>query len=632
MSIRTQALISLAVALLLCFPAQSQIGAINDADRVVLPASVPGQAQTASDEGLAGSDVPMQRIVLVLSPRPGVAKQRDRFIQDLNDPNSPRYHQWLTPEEYGARFGISDADLGTIINWLKKYGFTIDEVGKGRGWINFSGNVAQVESAFQTQIRQYRLNGQAHHANAAPVSIPRAIAGVVLGPLTLHDFPKKPLHLAAQLVDPNFNSGGHHYLAPADFSTIYNVNPVYAAGTDGTGQTVAIVGRTDINLSDVQTFRSNFGLPANDPAFTHNGTPPGNLGGNEETEADLDVQWSGAVAKNATINFVISASTFSTDGVDLSAQYIVNNNLAPVMSTSFGLCELLMGSSENAFYNNLWAQAAAQGITSFVSSGDSGAAGCDPGNSTSGSIRAVSGLSSTPYNVAVGGTQFMDTSNPSLYWASSNDPVTKGSALSYIPEQAWNESGSVPGGSGLWATGGGASTIYSKPPWQIAPGVPADNKRDVPDVSLTSASHDGYLIYQGGSLFAVGGTSAASPAFAGLLALVNQRTGAQQGNANTIFYPLANNQYNTCAPIVFHDTTVLNNTVPGVTGFNAGPGYDQATGLGSVDATALVNNWVAGANFYICASPGAVSVAQGAAGTSTITTSASGGFNSAITL
>src|SRR5262249_48503922 len=237
---------------------------------------------------------------------------------------------------------------------------------------------------------------------------------------------------------------------------------------------------------------------------------------NEDGEADLDVEWSGAVAKNATVKFVISKSTSTTDGVDLSAQYIVNNNLAAVMSTSFGQCESSMGSTENSFYNNLWSQAASQGITSFVSSGDSGASGCDGGSSTSGTGRAVSGLSSTPYNVAVGGTQFADTASPSTYWNSTN-AAGDVSAKSYIPGVAWNGGGTASGGSALWSTGAGVSTVYAKPSWQVSPGVPADGKRDVPDVSFTAASHDGYLVETQGSLQAIGGTSASSPSWAGLM-------------------------------------------------------------------------------------------------------------------
>jgi subtilase family serine protease len=184
----------------------------------------------------------------------------------------------------------------------------------------------------------------------------------------------------------------------------------------------------------------------------------------------------------------------------------------------------------------LWQQAAAQGITVFVSSGDSGAAGCDSASSSRASHGlAVNGLCSTPYSVCVGGTKFNDV-NPSLYWSPKNASGTQSSALSYMPEVAWNESGP---GAGLWSSGGGASGIYGKPSWQSGTGIPADSRRDVPDVSFAAAAHDGYLIYQDGGVYVVGGTSAATPAFAGVMALIVQSNSARQGNANTFFYPLA---------------------------------------------------------------------------------------------
>ncbi|MBZ5631388.1 MAG: S53 family peptidase, partial [Acidobacteriia bacterium] len=539
----------------------------------------------------------MERMILMLSLRPGAAADLDYLIKQQHDPYSALYHQWLSPDQFGAAFGMSDADLNTIVWWLQQHGFTIDEVARGRRWINFTGSVGQVESAFHAEIHRYVVNGELHHANATPPAIPRALADLIVGFASLHDFHKKPFHGPVTAVAPDWTTGSSHYLGPGDFAIIYNSLDLYSRtpAIDGTGQTVAVVARSNINHSDPTAFRSFFKLPAKSPNYILNGTDPGLVGGSlggEVTEADLDVQWSGAIAYNATVDMVISKSTLSTDGVDLSAQYIANNNLAPIMTTSFGLCERDLGSG-NTFYANLWAQAASQGITPFVSSGDSGAAACDSGSSTTGTVRAVNGLCSPPNSVCVGGSQFMDTSNPSLYWSSTNSGATNSSAHSYIPEQAWNESGSVTSGSNLWSTGGGASTVYSKPIWQVAPGVPNDAARDVPDVSLSAAGHDGYLIYQAGGLYAVGGTSAASPSFASLLALViQQQGGTRQGNANTVFYPMGENQYaGSGAPLVFHDITVANNTVPGVTGYNAGTGFDLATGLGSVNVNNLVLNW-----------------------------------------
>jgi len=614
---------------------------VDDNDTVVIYGNVHPLANPQNDRGPAPANQKLERMILLLKPRVGAKDSIDSLLAQLHDPSSPQYHQWLTPAQFGARFGIADDDLAEVTAWLTRSGFSIDETAAGRGWINFSGTVGQVERALKTQIHKFEVDGKMHTANAKDPQIPRALADVVGGVVTLHDFGRHPMNHGFKPVPmPEYTSGTSHYLAPADFAKIYNVNPLYTAGVNGSGQTIGIVGRTDIALADVQYFRSFFGLPANDPVFVHNGTDPGDLGGGEEGEADLDVEWSGAVAQNATIKFVISKSTTTTDGVDLSAQYIVNNNVAKIMSTSFGQCESSMGTTENNFYNNLWSQAATQGITSFVSSGDSGAAGCNGGSDTTGSGAAVSGLASTPYNVGVGGTQFNDTANPSAYWSSTNNSTNQSSALGYIPEMAWNESGNVTGGSGLWASSGGQSTVYAKPSWQVCVGVPATNARFVPDVALTAAGHDGYLVVQGhtstaSGLGAVGGTSAASPSFAGLMALVNQKTAASWGNANTKFYALANAQYASGGTVIFHDITSGNNSVPGVTGFSCGTGYDAVTGVGTVDANSMVNNWSGTSptpDFSISASPASVSVAQGANGTSTITTTVSGGFNSAISL
>jgi pro-kumamolisin-like protein len=607
---------------------------INDADRVTLRGNTHPLARAEFDRGSAPAALPMNNMILLLSVRPDAKTQLDQLLAEQQDPKSPNFRKWLTPAEFGLKFGPTNQDIADATAWLQRFGFRIDEVGQGRMWINFSGTVQQVERAFQTNIRQYEVEGKLHHANAADPTIPRAFTGLVVGVVSMHDFVKHPNSTVNQL-PPDFTAGnGANFLAPADFATIYNVNPLYGAAPaiDGTGQTIAIVGRTNINIADVEFFRSFFGLPAKDPIITLNGPDPGDLGGAEETEADLDVEWSGAVARNATINFVVSQTTATTDGVDLSAQFIVNNNVANVMSTSFGACEAALGATENNFWSTLWAQAAAQGITSFVSSGDSGAAGCDPATATTGTGLGVNGLSSTPFNISVGGTEFNEGTG--TFWSATNDPITQASVLSYIPEVAWNESGNVIGGTGLFATGGGASIVYAKPAFQAGPGVPADSARDIPDVALSSASHDGYLIIQGHSatatgLVAVGGTSAASPSFAGIMALVVQKTGAAQGNANSAFYSMGQNQA-AGATAVYHDTTSGDNSVPGVTGFTAGAGYDQATGWGSVDAASLVNFWNNNADFALAATPASQSVVSGGSTSFTATVTALGSYSGTV--
>ncbi len=582
------------------------------------------------DAGAVAPGFPLEHMLLTLLPDAAQQDALNQLLDAQHNPESPYYHQWLTPEQYGERFGISDADAAQVVRWLQDHGMEVEEVTAARRSIVFSGSALQVESAFHTRIHTYQIGNEIHHANATDPEIPAALAQVVGGVVSLHDFHSEPMHNVVRQTSPDFSSGGSHYLAPADFATIYDLAPLYQQAINGSGQSVAIVARSNIKITDVRQFRTFFGLPANDPQIIVNGADPGIWNSNEETEADLDVEWSGAVAKNATIKFVVSKSTNSSDGVDLSAQYIVNHNLAPVMSTSFGLCEAYLGSSGNGFLNSLWQQAAAEGITVFVSSGDNGAAGCDSASaSTATHGRGVNGLCSTPYSVCVGGTEFNDTSNPSLYWSTFNASGTQASALSYIPEAVWNESGP---GAGLWSSGGGASSVYAKPSWQTGTGVPADGRRDVPDVSLSSAGHDGYLIYQEGGLYVVGGTSAASPSFAGVMALVVQHAAARQGNANTAFYSLASKQRAGGAS-VFHDITQGNNSVPGQAGFNATVGYDQATGLGSIDGSVLVNHWSDASvvpAFQATPSASALSVTAGSNNHITLNVTVSGGFDAAV--
>jgi subtilase family serine protease len=606
-SVRRIALL-LPLALLLAAGPAFAIFPVDDGDRVVLPGNVPRQLTAARDLGPSDPALPMESMTLLLAPSPRVRTSLDALLAAQHDPASALYHRWITPQEFGRRFGASDEALATVVDWLQGHGFAVDGIAVGRQWVNFSGIASQAEEAFRTPIHDFAAERAVRHANVAEPSIPRALAPFVAGVLSLHDFPRR--HAAPgerrrlDRIEPAINfQGGDHGIGPADFAVQYDVDPLYASGIDGAGVSIAVIGRTDIKLSDVRAFRSFFGLPANDPAFIHNGPDPGDLGSGglpdgdlEESEADLDVEWTGAVAPRASIEFVISKSAAS-DGVDLSAQYAVDHNIAAVLSSSFGACERDLESG-NAFYEALWRQAAAEGITVFTPSGDSGPAECDDAGASSATAVSVSGLCSTPWNVCVGGTLF-DDSDSARYWSASEDPSTRRSLQSRVPEIVWNESGTTAGGSGLLATGGGRSVIYPKPSWQQAPGVPNDGRRDVPDVSLNAASHDGYVVFQdydpaSGTVFVVNGTSASTAAWAGLMALVVQSQGGRrQGNANPVLYRMGNAQYSGGSARVFYDVVSGDNSVPGETGFSASPGYDLSTGLGTVDASALVHAWTA---------------------------------------
>ena len=562
---------------------------IDETHLVTLAGNVPLRARTGFDEGGIDANTRLDRMLLVLQSSAAQQAALDALVEAQQDPGSPQYQQWLTPAQFAAQFGVGGPELALVTAWLAAHGFTVEEISAGRRLIVFSGTAAQVSSAFHAELHQYLANGVEHIANSSDPQIPATLAGVVGGVVTLSDFRRTPQIASRKsfATQPEYSAGSTHNVFPADFATIYDFNPLYSAGTTGSGAAVAIAGRSNINLSDVETFRSIAGLAANTPLVIVDGTNPGLVTG-DQGESTLDVEWSGAVAPAAAINLVTAASTSTTDGVDLASAYIVNHATAPVVSVSYGTCEQEMGAAELAFYNSLWEQAASQGMSVFVASGDAGAAGCQSGNSTTGTSAAVNGLCSSPYATCVGGTQFNEGANPAQYWSAANS-AAYGSALGYIPEAVWNES-ALDGGTGLWASGGGASAVYAQPAWQqnVSGTAAAGGMRAVPDVSLSSANHDGYFMVENDTFWVVSGTSVATQSFAGIMALVTAReNGKGQGSANPRLYALS-----AAVPDPFHPTPSGNNTVPGVEGFSAdGAIYNLATGLGSVDGALLVDGW-----------------------------------------
>jgi subtilase family serine protease len=706
---------------------------IDDSKLVVLKGNTNPRANAQNDRGPAPASEPMERMMMVLKRSPAQQAALDTFLAQQAEPGSPNFRKGLTATEFGQRFGLSDDDLSQVTTWLQSHGFQIDNVAKGRNVIAFSGDAGQVEEAFHTSIHSYMVNGFQHWSNSSDPSIPAALAPAVYGPLPINNFNRRRMsqyagtfrrnangrmqRVSPQLTYPSPNNpcdtGNTCYaLAPQDFATIYNVNGAYSAGFTGQGVTIAIVGDSNINLTDVSQFRSLFGLPANTPKVTLNGANPGIIpcaDNGDECEAIIDVEWSGAVAKNATINYVLSPTTNASNGIDASSQYAVDHQVGSIVSSSYGLCEADLGSTENAFYNSIWSQAASENITAVVSTGDSGSAGCDqdetnnPAEQPATGGLAVNGLGSTPFNVAVGGTDFtVQLANPAQFWNSTNTS-SGGSAKGYIPETTWNDSCTNATLStyftGFSATpetncntaafaqiiapvggSGGASIIYSKPSFQTGTGVPSDGRRDVPDLSLFAG--DGYA----GSFYAVceldlddancsdstsnpvfagfGGTSVSTQVFAGIMALVDQKAGAQ-GNFNTVLYPLAAKQNpsscntsNSPTNCVFYDVTAGTNAQPclfnvspncnrtnsadtiGIlTGFSAGTGYDQATGLGSVNVANLVAAVSAGSvtpptgDFSVGPSSGSASVASpGGSTTYAVTVTGTNGFAGAVSI
>ncbi|HKV77972.1 MAG TPA: protease pro-enzyme activation domain-containing protein [Candidatus Sulfotelmatobacter sp.] len=621
--------------------------ALDGSRLTVLKGNTHPLARREFDLGTAPASLPMERMLLVLKRSNEQETALRKLLDDQQDKNSPYYHKWMTPEQFGAQFGPTDADMQMITSWLQSHGFQVGST-KGRTVLEFSGSASQVQEAFHTSIHKYVVNGEQHWANASDPSIPAALVPAVKGVLTLHNFIKKPaLHFSgepvgAKLVQvpgkvrpqvtfpPQSGQPAINALAPQDYAVIYNIKPLYNVDNVGNGSSIAVIGRSNLfnGGQDVFNFYSNIGTGNgfNTPGFTIvvNGADPGDLGGGEEAEATLDSTWSGALAPGANVSLVVSATTDTTDGVDLSEAYIVENNLAGIMTESFSACELFATDTQLAGASALAEQAAAQGITYFVSSGDDGAEACDDPNVPPATHPiAVNYLASTAFNVAVGGTTFNENGNPSKYWLST--PPISETAISYIPENAWNESSAT---NGLWATSGGASAgnVQSgfgstpgvpKPYWQSGvAGIPNDNVRDLPDVSLTAAGHDPYLLCFEGScqpdaqnnlfVYFISGTSASAPSFAGIMALIDQGAGSRQGLANYLLYRLAATQSaypaqcngsNTAAPpsgsCIFNDVTIGNNVVPGEVGTNyqTGAGYDQATGLGSVNVANLQAAW-----------------------------------------
>lgn len=587
---------------------------IVESQRVTLAGHVHPLAKAKYDQGAVDESVATGRMMMLLSRTEVQQAALDKLADEQQTPGSANYHRWLTPEEFGAQFGASDADVQKVTAWLASQGFTVEKVAASKTLIEFSGTAAQVKNAFQTEIHSYALPKGTYTANNSDPQIPAALAPVVRGFVSLNNFPRRSFAKVHGTAVRNTNgairpqwtstSGGFFAIGPGDFATIYNSMPLLYSNVDGTGRTIGVVGQSNISLTDVANFRSLFGLSASTPTVVVSGTDPGlQLSAGDEGESVMDVEWAGATAPGATIKLVIAKTTSTTSGVDLAAQYLVNNNLADILSESYGACEAELLTSGNSFYKNLWQQAAAQGITVVVATGDNGSAACEDPTSASASETnyggvGVSGIASTPYNVAVGGTDFNDASSTGSYWSSTNytDSTTGQkhiSALGYIPETTWNDScahsatstsltscagvtstdSSTYGTLQLWAGSGGPSNCatstvsgsninctagYSKPSWQTGTGVPNDGVRDIPDVSLFAAtgesgSNSFYVACQADakgdcvagssgtvSFLGVSGTSASTPNFAAIIALAGQQLGNQRlGNVNPLLYQTA---------------------------------------------------------------------------------------------
>jgi subtilase family serine protease len=604
---------------------------IDDSDRVTLPGSHPPMAKTENDAGQLPSGTILHGISVVLSRSAAQESDLQALITAQQTPGSPLYHKWLSTEEFAARFGAADSDISVIKQWLEHQGLSFLGVARSKNRIFVSGTTEQVKAAFGVDIRYYTVNGEKHYAPSSDITVPAAVASLVQSVANLSTFRPRPhvkLSKPRRAVQANFTSSqsGDHFLTPKDVSTIYNLNSAYNAGYTGSNQAIAVVGQSAIVLSDIEHFQTAAGFSKKDPILVlvpNSGTSTVVSG--DEAESDLDLEYSSTIGKDATIYFIYVGNNSNYSLWD-SIEYAVDNKVAPIISNSYGICETALSSSDYASLNAVLAQAAAQGQTVVTASGDSGSTDCygvTGLTATQQKALAVDFPASSQYVTGMGGTEFSAdnvASSNTTYWTSTSGSDIVGSALSYIPEQVWNDGSST---NGLASGGGGASSLTARPSWQTGvSGIPSGSYRLVPDISLDSSSDNaGYLYCSSDSgsngvsgsctngfrdsnntyLTVAGGTSFASPIFAGMLAIINQKLNSDgQGVVNPILYTLASDS-NTFSS-AFHDITTGSNkctagsnycSSAGASQYAAGTGYDQASGLGSVDFYNLLMAWPA---------------------------------------
>ncbi len=591
--------------------------AISNSRSVAIRDSVAPKVRVATDLGPAPAETKLVGMSLRFTPSAAQQAALEQLLVEQQNPASPEYHQWLTPLQYGAQFGLSSADLAKVTAWLASEGFTVTGVANGGNFVTFDGTVAQAQSAFSTSIHSLTLNGESHFANVTDVSVPSALGGVVSAITGLNDFRLKP-RVRTSIVKPQFTSSvtGNHFLAPGDLYKIYDMQPLLTGGITGAGigtasgqcksvpsgtacGDIAVVGQVQILPTDVAAFRSAAGLSATLPTLfpvgggalaanncnpaTTTSCPSPNL--DDLDESSIDVEWSGAMAPGATVLYVNGPDVFND-----SMTQAINKDLAPIITVSYGACEAGWGSSFLNSMTQIFLQANVQGQTILSAAGDDGATDCETSTETSATEGlAVDYPASSPYVTGLGGTQFNEgtATGATQYWLGSDATFAAGSAVpaatysatGTIPEAAWDDASAGYFGGG----GGGISAFFSKPAWQVETGaagmatlVPADGARDVPDIALSASdAHDPYLYCVqgscavgfratvGGNLTVAGGTSLDSQIFGGMLALVEQKTGSRIGNANPTLYALGNNTayYNPTGSSVFHDVTTGNNAM-----------------------------------------------------------------------
>jgi subtilase family serine protease len=593
-----------------------------------LPDHVPDWANPANALGLLPQDQWLNEITIVLARDPAF----DKFLADQQDAASPYYHQWLTPTEVGDRFGTADDQIEALTEWLKSENLVVDWVAKGKSLIGIRGTAGDVGRAFQTDFEYYEVEGSRKFSATSAPMLPAQFAPIVKairGLSTVEDRPFAKAKGARSLSPAGTFFGDDHYLTPADFNTIYDVPSTLT----GKGVTIGIVAGSRTDFTDFANFRkltkstfanpkevvpTKFGGPDPGPACTSESQNCPFING--QVEATLDVFRAASVAPAAKVLLVVS------DDLSADAEYLVDTEPVPaqVMNISFGACESLVTRSAVDFWDSLFSQAQAEGISVFVASGDAGASGCDAYFSTPPAhprANSPNYICSSSHATCLGGTEFNDAEDPGKYWRSSNKSNLE-SALSYIPEGAWNEPLDFLDNIQAASSGGGVSKVIPTPSWQKGTGVPSARAgRYTPDLSFSASGHDGYF----GCIAALGydcsvdpdgdiefadfyGTSAAAPSMAGITALLDQKLRAKQGNLNPALYSMA-----ASTPSAFHDVTVstsgvkkcslhtpsmCNNSIPGPdslsggqAGFKVGTGYDEVTGLGSLNVNKFIGSF-----------------------------------------
>jgi len=457
-------------------PVRSLItGTTDENNLVTLRGNTRSEANPQNDAGRVADETVMDHMLLQLQRAPEREQALVTMIDQLHDKKSANFHHWLTPEQFGQNYGLGQADIQVIKGWLESHGFAVNVIYPNRMLMDFSGTAGQVRAAFHTEIHQLSVNGEKHIANMSDPKIPAALASAVKGVVSLNDFrPRKMMKRVVKPAKADFtisdscgfltglrdSTSACEALMPADLATIYNLNPLFTGGISGKGQTIVVIEDEDAySLGDWNSFRKVAGLARTYPygtiSQTHpapptgptNCTDPGDLNDTTDDEVAIDMEWASAAAPNAAIQVAVCADTRTTFGGLLALQNLLNapgaSTTGPaIVSISYGESESQNGATQNAAYNTTYQQGAAEGVSIFVSSGDEGPASSNASGADSTRGITVSGFTSTPYNISVGGTDFSDSysGTQSTYWSPTNSASSYGSALSYMPEIPWNDS------------------------------------------------------------------------------------------------------------------------------------------------------------------------------------------------